>query len=90
MLERLLRSAGGQVRVRVTGAPLERFLNLCLRENIRLRALERQDWNRLECTLTLHDFRKLRTKMGRTGCRVHILRRKGLPFLARANDSGAR
>ena len=39
MLERLLRSAGGQVRVRVTGAPLERFLNLCLRENIRLRAL---------------------------------------------------
>ncbi len=84
MLERLLRSVGGQVRVRVTGAPLERFLNLCLRENIRLRALERQDWNRLECTLTLHDFRKLRTKMGRTGCRVHILRRKGLPFLARA------
>ncbi len=83
MLKRLLRSAGGEVRVRVTGTPLERFLNLCLREEVRLRALERQDWDRMECTLTLHDFRRLRPKMGRTGCRVHILRREGLPFLLR-------
>ena len=83
MLDRLLRGAGGELRVRVTGASLERFLNLCLRENIRLRALERQDWNRLECTLTLPDFRRLRGIMGRTGCRVHIVRRSGLPFLLR-------
>ena len=84
MLDRLLRGAGGELRVRVTGASLERFLNLCLREDIRLRALERQDWNRLECTLTLPDFRRLRARMGRTGCRVHIIRRKGLPFVLRA------
>ncbi len=83
MLYHLLCSAGGQVRVRVTGAPLERFLNLCLRENIKLHSIERQDWNRLQCTLSLHDFRRLRPKMGRTGCRVHILHRSGLPFLLR-------
>lgn len=83
MLERWLRGAEGSVRVRVTGAALERFLNLCLREEIRPRALERQDWNRLECTLSLSDFRRLRGRMGRTGCRVHILRREGLPFLLR-------
>ena len=84
MLDRLLRGAGGELRVRVTGASLERFLNLCLREGIRLRALERQDWDRLECTLTLTDFRRLRGRMGRTGCRVHIIRREGLPFVLRA------
>lgn len=84
MLEQLLRSAGGEVRVRVTGASLERFLNLCMRENIRPRGLARQDWNCLECTFSLEDLRRLRRKMGRTGCRVHIIRRSGLPFLLRA------
>lgn len=84
MLEQLLRSAGGEVRVRVTGASLERFLNLCMRENVRPRELARQDWNCLECTFSIQDLRRLRSKMGRTGCRVHILRRSGLPFLLRA------
>lgn len=84
MLERLLRSAGGEVRVRVTGASLERFLNLCMRENVRPRALARQDWDCMECTFSIRDLRRLRPRMGRTGCRVHIIQRSGLPFLLRA------
>ena len=83
MLDQLLRSASGEVRIKVTGASLERFLNLCMRHNIRPRALHRQDWDCLECTLSLADLRRLRPKMGRTGCRVHILRKSGLPFILR-------
>lgn len=82
-MEQVLRSAGGEVRIKVTGASLERFLNLCMRQNIRPRGLKRQDWNCLECTLSLADLRRLRPKMGRTGCRVHILRKTGLPFILR-------
>ena len=44
--------------------------------------MDRTAWNELHATLSIRDFRTLRRHMGRTGCRVHILRKRGLPFLA--------
>lgn len=81
MMQRLLRRAAGEVRVRVTGASLPRFLNACTQGGVRLRRMERVSWDRMDATLSLGDFRKLRSCMGRTGCRVHILSRHGVPFL---------
>ena len=80
MIERLLRRTAGEVRVRVTGASLPRFLNACTQGGVRLRRMERVSWDRMDATLSLGDFRKLRSCMGRTGCRVHILERRGVPF----------
>ena len=82
MIGRLWLLACGQVRVRVTGASLTRFLNLCAAQGITLRQMDRTAWNELHATLSIRDFRTLRRYMGRTGCRVHILRKRGLPFLA--------
>ena len=82
MIGRLWLLACGQVRVRVTGASLTRFLNLCAAQGITLRQMDRTAWNELHATLSIRDFRTLRRHMGRTGCRVHILRKRGLPFLA--------
>ena len=82
MIGRLWQLARGQVRVRVTGASLPRFLNLCAAHGILLRRMERTAWNELHATLSIREFRALRRHMGRTGCRVHILRRQGLPFAA--------
>lgn len=82
MIARLWRLARGQVRVRVTGASLPRFLNLCAEHGLMLRGMERTAWNELYATLSLQDFRALRRYMGRTGCRVHIVRRCGAPFTA--------
>lgn len=81
MIERLLRRTAGEVRVRVTGASLPRFLNACTQGGVRLRRMERVSWDRMDATLSLGDFRKLRSCMGRTGCRVHILERRGVPFV---------
>ena len=81
MIERLLRRTAGEVRVRVTGASLPRFLNACTQGGVRLRRMERVSWDRMDATLSLGDFRKLRSCMGRTGCRVHILKRHGVPFV---------
>ena len=94
MIERLLRRTAGEVRVRVTGASLPRFLNACTQGGVRLRRMERVSWDRMDATLSLGDFRKLRSCMGRTGCRVHILKRHGVPFvlarlLPRTAGSGA-
>ena len=84
MLGRLWLLMRGQVRVRITGASLERFLNLCAQQDITLRQMRRTAWNEMQATLSVADFRELRRHMGRTGCRVHILRRRGAPFLAAA------
>ncbi len=80
MIGRLWLLAHGQVRVRVTGANLPRFLNLCARHSLILRRMKRTAWNELYATLSVGDFRRLRQHMGRTGCRVHIVRRQGAPF----------
>ena len=82
MLGRLWRLARGQVRVRVTGASLPRFLNLCAFHSLTLRRMKRTAWNELYATMSVEDFRALRRYMGRTGCRVHIVRRRGAPFAA--------
>lgn len=82
MIGRLWHLARGEVRVCVTGASLPRFLNVCALHELTLRRMERTAWNELHATLSLRDFRALRRYMGRTGCRVHILRKKGLPFAA--------
>ena len=59
MIARLWRLARGQVRVRVTGASLPRFLNLCAEHGLMLRGMERTAWNELYATLSLQDFRAL-------------------------------
>ena len=82
MVGRLLLLARGQVRVRVTGASLPRFLNACARHGITLRRMKRTAWNEMYATLSVADFRALRRYMGRTGCRVNIVRRRGAPFVA--------
>lgn len=82
MLARLWRLARGQVRVRVTGASLPRFLNLCAAKSLMLRRMERTAWDEMYATLSIADFRALRRYMGRTGCRVHIVQRRGMPFWA--------
>ena len=65
MIGRLWLLACGQVRVRVTGASLTRFLNLCAAQGITLRQMDRTAWNELHATLSIRDFRTLRRHMGR-------------------------
>lgn len=81
MIGRWLRLARGQVRIRVSGAGMTRFLNVCAQNDLTLRRIRRTDWNELYATISVDDFRALRRYMGRTGCRVHIVRRRGAPFL---------
>ena len=63
MIGRLWLLACGQVRVRVTGASLTRFLNLCAAQGITLRQMDRTAWNELHATLSIRDFRMLRRHM---------------------------
>lgn len=79
-----IRLLGGMVTVRVRGAELERFLNACMRHGVRLRNIRRTNIDELTARLPVRDFFRLRACVRRTHCRVHILRRHGLPFLLRS------
>lgn len=82
MIGRLVTGASGEVRIRVTGASVERFLNVALQGEIGLWHTVRVDARTIETTLSLSDFYALRRLMGRTGCRVRVIGRRGLPFFA--------
>src|SRR5690606_36377486 len=72
----------GSVRLRLSGPMPERFVNLCLAHRFPL-------WNvtwcdeHVYCTLPLPYFFKIRSLARRSGCKVRVTARQGLPFLWR-------
>ena len=54
-----IRLAGGMLTIRVRGAELERFLNLCAQQRIMLYRIRRTQMDELRAELTLRDFYRL-------------------------------
>lgn len=79
MVKEMLGYAKGHVRIRVTGHSYERFLNLCARNRIILWKIEPVDGS-YEMNLSIKDFRTLRPLARKSGARVRIVSRYGLPF----------
>ncbi len=69
----------GYVRIRVTGLSVERFMNLCGHRNILLWDVVRTEayW---EMCISIKGFRLLRPIVRKTGTKVVITERCGLPF----------
>ena len=81
-MEQLIWYLKGYVRIRVTGYSPERFLNACRYKNIYIWNLKRV-CGAYEMNLTIHDFRRLKEIVRKTGTKVCIIHRIGLPFLLR-------
>lgn len=80
MFEQLIWYLKGYVRIRVTGYSPERFLNACRYKNIYIWDLKRVCGS-YEMNLTIDGFRRLKEIVRKTGTKVCIIRRSGLPFL---------
>ena len=70
----------GYVRITIRGSTIERFLNVCIKNEIKLHKIERKDEICMCASVSISDFRRLLHYMGRTGCHVHITKKIGLPF----------
>lgn len=82
MLRRLVAFILGTLRIEVTRGSMERFVNRALQERLQLWDIQRLP-DRMRATLFVADFFRLRPVARGSRCRVHVLRRRGFPFLAR-------
>lgn len=77
---KLLKYLKGYLRIRVRGFSPERFMNLCSNREIILWGIVK-DGDTYEMNISLSSFYKLRPIVKKTGTKVVILERYGLPFL---------
>jgi len=70
----------GYVIIIVTGSNLERFINICARRQILLWDIVRIDAWSASMKASLRGFRLMRPAAKKSGCRVHIKKKCGLPF----------
>lgn len=82
MQPRFISSLRGYVVVRIRGAELEAFLNRAVGSRMTVWDVSREDAGSARLSLLLADFFRLRPLLKETGCRVHVLERRGLPFYA--------
>ena len=82
MEQRLPQLWKGVVRIQIKGEQTERFLNLCGKRGICIRNLKCQEEKILEGTICAGDFLRLGPIHRKTKVKIHILGRKGIPFLA--------
>lgn len=75
----ILKYMRGYLRIRVSGFSPERFMNLCSNKEILLWDIVRQQ-EVYEMNISLKSFFRLRPIVRKTGTRVAILKRYGLPF----------
>ena len=70
----------GTVQIEITGGWPERFLSGCTQENIRLWDVRRLQEDCFTAWVSVTDYFRLRGQARRTGARLHILCKRGIPF----------
>lgn len=79
MLLKIIRYIKGYIRIRITGYSTERFLNACSHKGILLWGLQPVP-SAYEMNISIQGFRQLKPIIRKTGTKVTIVRRSGLPF----------
>ncbi len=70
----------GKVRIAASGDFVERLLNLCAYNGISVWGIRKRN-NKLTLYMSVSDFKRLHTVVRGNGIRLHILRKRGMPFI---------
>lgn len=70
----------GYVTITVRGKRFERFLNMAVREGLRIWNIRRVGTEACRCDILIKDYFRLRPLLRETGCRSHVEQREGFPF----------
>lgn len=81
LILRLWNYIRGYVIIIVEGYFLEKFINICTHRQIYLWNVKWKKNSTIVMKLSISNFRLLRPIAKKTHCRVHIIKKKGLPFI---------
>ncbi|MBA2938139.1 sporulation protein YqfD [Paenibacillus sp. CGMCC 1.16610] len=70
----------GYVRIQIRGTGCEKLINPMMEKAFSIWDIQAAEDGKLELNILIKDFFKLKPLLKRTGCRVHVLERYGLPF----------
>lgn len=70
----------GMVTVHIRGGQPEQLVNRALAGGLQLSSIRWTSGGLLQFEVSVSDFFRLRAYLKETGCRVHVIKRKGLPF----------
>ena len=71
----------GYVNVVIEGYYIERFINICISKKILLWNIKRRKASILYANINVKDFKRLRAIAKKTGCKISINDKRGIPFL---------
>lgn len=80
---RLIQYVSGYVDVVIEGYYIERFINICNTKQILLWNLKRKNSITLYASISIKDFKRLRSICKKTKCKLKIQNKKGIPFTLR-------
>ncbi len=81
LIHRIWNYLKGYVIIIVEGYFLEKFLNICTHRQIFLWNIRREGNSSMKMNIGIKGFKKLRPVAKKTGCKVRIGKKKGLPFI---------
>lgn len=81
LLFRLWNYLRGYVIIIIEGFFIEKFINICARRRIHLWDVRIQRERRVTAKVGIGGFRLIRPVARKTGCRVGLLKKRGLPFV---------
>ncbi|MEC0230323.1 sporulation protein YqfD [Paenibacillus alba] len=70
----------GYVRIQIRGTACEKIINPMMEKGLSVWDIQVTSEGKLELLILLRDFFRLKPLLKRTGCRMHVLERYGLPF----------
>ena len=85
LVEGLIRKWKGYVEIELRGYSPERFLNLCSAKGIELWGIQCAPEGRYCCFVSVRDFFRLKPVLCKSGVRLSVISRRGLPFFLRRN-----
>ena len=71
----------GYVIIDVSGFYIERFLYLCAKEGICFFSMGKRKKDTIKVCANISDFKKIRPVVCKTGVKIHIIKKCGLPFI---------
>lgn len=81
MIKILLSYIFGFVEIEVEGFFLERFINLCKKNNIYIWNIERENTSKIKFKVGIDDFKKIKQATKSVKYKMKILKKVGIPFL---------